>query len=168
VDTLRAQLAEAEAKAQRAVSLAQLTKQGHVYVISNVGSFGPSVFKIGMTRREKPQHRVDELGDASVPFPFDVHMMIRCEDAPALEAALHRQFRARRVNRVNLRKEFFRVTLEEIVTAVREHHGEVEYRADAEALEYLNSQAATIADLEEIEGAYAGAEPRVNTTATDE
>jgi hypothetical protein len=161
VEALRAQLAEAEAKAQRAVSLAQLTKAGHVYVISNVGSFGPGVFKIGMTRRLKPMDRVHELGDASVPFPFDVHMMIRCEDAPRLEAALHQRFRARRVNRVNLRKEFFRVTIEEVVAAVREHHGEVEYTADAEALEYLSSQSATAADVEEIEGAYAGAEAPV-------
>ena len=160
VEALRARLAEAEAKSRRAVSLAQLTKQGHVYVISNVGSFGPGVFKIGMTRRKEPRHRVDELGDASVPFPFDVHMMVRCADAPGLEAALHRRFRAHRVNRVNLRKEFFRVTIDEVVAAVRENHGEVEYRADAEALEYLNSQSATAADVSEIERAFAGAEER--------
>jgi hypothetical protein len=110
-----------------------------------------------MTRRLKPQDRVDELGDASVPFPFDVHMMIQCEDAPRLESALHQRFRAFRVNRVNLRKEFFRVTIEEIASAVREHHGEVEYTADAEALEYMNSQAATDADVEEIEDARAKA-----------
>ncbi len=158
VEALRARLAEAEAKAQRAVSLAQLTRAGHVYVISNLGSFGPGVFKIGMTRRKEPMDRVHELGDASVPFPFDVHTMIRCEDAPALEAALHKRFRSRQVNRVNPRKEFFRVTIEEVIAAVREHYGEVEYRADAEALEYMNSRTATAADLEEIAGAYAEAE----------
>ncbi len=118
VEALRLRLAEAEAKAQRTKSQAELgVKAGHVYVISNVGSFGQGVFKIGMTRRREPQDRVDELGDASVPFPFDVHMMIKCEDAPALESALHKCFHAKRVNRVNPRKEFFRVSIAEIVTA---------------------------------------------------
>lgn len=157
LDALRARLAEAEAKARRAVAQAQLTKAGHVYMISNVGSFGPGVFKIGMTRRRDPMDRVHELGDASVPFPFDVHMMVRCDDAPALESALHRRFHARRVNRVNLRKEFFRASIEEIAEAVREHHGEVEYAADAEALEYVSSRDATEADVAEIEAAFAGA-----------
>lgn len=169
VEKLRAQLAEAQAKAQRAVSQAQLTKAGHVYVISNLGSFGSDMFKIGMTRRLKPLERVIELGDASVPFPFDVHMLIKCDDAPALESALHRRFHPKRVNRVNLRKEFFRVTIEEIIAAVREYHGEVEYKADAEALEYINSQNATEAEVEEIEEVYAksvAASPL--TTAEDE
>jgi hypothetical protein len=158
VERLRAQLAEAEAKSQRAMSEAQRTKVGHVYVISNLGSFGPGVFKIGMTRRLEPMERVWELGDASVPFPFDVHMMVKCDDAPSLENALHKRFHTKRVNRVNPRKEFFRVTIDEIVVAVREHHGEVEYRADAEALEYMSSQTATEAEVEEIEEAYAAAE----------
>ena len=101
VDRLRALLAEAEAKAQRAKSNAELgIKHGHVYVISNLGSFGPGVFKIGMTRRDKPDDRVKELGDASVPFPFDVHMMIKCDNAPKLENALHQQFHHKRVNRI--------------------------------------------------------------------
>ncbi|MDY3550976.1 GIY-YIG nuclease family protein [Gemmata sp. JC717] len=167
VEQLRAQLAEAEAKSQRAKSLAQQTRNGHVYVISNIGSFGPDVFKIGMTRRKEPQHRVDELGDASVPFPFDVHMMIRCDDAPALEAALHQTFRDHRVNRVNLRKEFFRVPIEEIATAVRAHHGEVEYMADPEALEYLNSRSATESELQVIEQAHARAEAALPVAADD-
>ncbi|MDY3561891.1 GIY-YIG nuclease family protein [Gemmata sp. JC673] len=167
VEQLRAQLAEAEAKSQRAKSLAQQTRNGHVYVISNIGSFGPDVFKIGMTRRKEPQHRVDELGDASVPFPFDVHMMIRCDDAPALEAALHQTFRDHRVNRVNLRKEFFRVPIEDIATAVRAHHGEVEYMADPEALEYLNSRSATEAELQVIEQAHARAEAALPVAADD-
>lgn len=157
VEALRLKLAEAEAQAQRTKSLAQQTKAGHVYVISNLGSFGPEVFKIGMTRRREPMDRVYELGDASVPFPFDVHMMIRRDDAPRLEAALHRHFHTRRVNRVNPRKEFFRVTIAEIVAAVRENHGEVEYSADAEALEYMSSRDATDAEVEEIERAFAGA-----------
>ena len=82
-------------------------KAGYVYVISNIGSFGPNVYKIGMTRRLDPQDRVDELGDASVPFNFDVHAMIFSDDAPALEAALHRAFEDRKINMVNTRREFF-------------------------------------------------------------
>ena len=101
-----------------------------------------------MTRRLEPMDRVHELGDASVPFPFDVHLMVGCEDAPKLEAALHRRFHKRRVNKVNPRKEFFRVPIADIVTAVREEHGEVEYTADAEALEFAQSQTMTDAELE--------------------
>jgi hypothetical protein len=74
-----------------------------------VGSFGDTVFKIGMTRRLEPMDRVHELGDASVPFSFDVHAMIWSEDAPTLENALHRHFHYRRLNLVNERKEFFAV-----------------------------------------------------------
>ena len=82
VELLRAKLKEAEEKSQRAISQAQLTKAGYVYVISNIGSFGPGIFKVGMTRRLEPKERVDELSSASVPFPFDVHMMISCDDVP--------------------------------------------------------------------------------------
>lgn len=85
VERLKARLAEAEQRSQRAMSQAQVTKAGHIYIISNIGSFGENVFKIGMTRRLEPVQRVRELGDASVPFPFDVHMMISCADAPTLE-----------------------------------------------------------------------------------
>ena len=89
---LELQLAEAEAKEERAKSMAEQTRKGHVYVISNIGSFGEDVYKIGLTRRLEPMDRVKELGDASVPFPFDVHAMIYTDDAPALETALHREF----------------------------------------------------------------------------
>lgn len=89
-------------------------KAGTVYIISNLGSFGDNVFKIGMTRRTEPQERVNELGDASVPFPFDVHSFIFSEDAVSLETKLHRELNHKRVNKVNLRKEFFNVTLDEI------------------------------------------------------
>ncbi|MGL4421910.1 MAG: GIY-YIG nuclease family protein, partial [Gemmataceae bacterium] len=140
IEKLQLQLKEAEANSARAVALAQLTRVGHVYVISNIGSFGEGIYKIGMTRRSDPQDRVDELGDASVPFPFDVHMMINTEDAPRLEKLLHQQFHNRRVNRMNPRKEFFRVTFEEILETVRENHGEVEYVADSEALQFIQSQ----------------------------
>jgi len=111
---LEALVAEAEANRQRAISQAQLTKSGHVYIISNVGSFGEDVYKIGMTRRLEPMERVKELGDASVPFPFDVHALIYTEDAPAMENALHKRFDTKRVNLENLKKEFFRVSIEEI------------------------------------------------------
>ena len=94
-------------------------KAGYVYVISNIGSFGEGIYKIGMTRRLNPQDRVDELGDASVPFKFDVHAMIFSEDAPALEAALHRAFQDRKLNLVNQRREFFRVSLDEIKDVVK-------------------------------------------------
>lgn len=96
-------------------------KAGYVYIISNIGAFGENVYKIGMTRRLDPQERVDELGDASVPFNFDVHAMIFSDDAPALEAALHRAFEDKKVNMVNHRREFFRVTLDEIKTVVKQN-----------------------------------------------
>ncbi len=96
-------------------------KAGYVYIISNIGAFGENVYKIGMTRRLNPQDRIDELGDASVPFNFDVHAMIFSEDAPALEAALHRAFENRKLNMVNQRREFFYVTLDEIKDTVRKN-----------------------------------------------
>jgi chromosome segregation ATPase len=168
VDRLRVQLAEAEAKAQRAMSLAQQTKVGSVYVISNIGSFGEGVYKIGMSRRLDPMDRVKELGDASVPFPFDVHMMIRCDDAPALENALHKEFNHLRLNRMNPRKEFFRVSVDEVVKAVQRHHGTVDYTADADAIEFRNSQMATDADLGEIEHAFAAAGGNANANPDEE
>lgn len=124
---------------ERAKSMAQLTKQGHVYVISNIGSFGENVFKIGMTRRLEPMERVKELSGAAVPFDFDVHAMISCDDAPALEKTLHDHLESYRINRVNLRKEFFRVELSRIIDEVERHHGQVEYIAAPVALQYLQS-----------------------------
>ena len=94
--------------------MAQQTRRGHVYIISNVGSFGDHVYKIGLTRRLEPQDRVDELGDSSVPFRFDVHAMIYSEDAPALESKLHKHFVMMQLNKINHRKEFFRVDLNHI------------------------------------------------------
>lgn len=127
---------------KRAVSQAQMTKVGHVYVISNIGSFGENVYKIGMTRRLDPQERVDELGDASVPFKFDVHAMIKSDNAPELENKLHELFKNRRVNRINFRKEFFNVSLNEIERAVKEFAGSnIEFIKGAEAKEYRETQA---------------------------
>ena len=119
-----AKLEEAMAQAQetqrRALSMAQQTRSGYVYVISNKGSFGEGVFKIGMTRRLDPMERVIELGDASVPFPFDVHTFIFSDDAPGLEAKLHQHFTDQRMNMFNNRKEFFRVNLNDVKKALEE------------------------------------------------
>lgn len=116
-------------------------KAGYVYVISNVGSFGENVYKIGMTRRLEPQDRIDELSDASVPFNFDVHAMIFSDNAPALEAALHRAFEDRKINMVNTRREFFRVTLDEIKAVVKANYDKTAEFVDvAEAEQYRISE----------------------------
>jgi vacuolar-type H+-ATPase subunit H len=138
---LQIKLQEAEAKNQRALSMAQQTKSGHVYIISNIGSFGENVFKIGMTRRLEPLDRVRELGDASVPFPFDVHAMIYSEDAPGLETALHKYFVQNQVNKVNPRKEFFRIPIAEIRKEVEKRGLDVTWTMAAAALEYRESLA---------------------------
>ncbi|NVB40830.1 DUF4041 domain-containing protein [Pseudenhygromyxa sp. WMMC2535] len=141
LEALQAELTQALERKQRAISRAQLTRSGHVYVISNIGSFGEHVYKIGMTRRLEPLDRVKELGDASVPFRFDVHAMIYTEDAPALEAKLHARFSERQVNLVNSRKEFFAVELGEIEAAVRSLHGDISFVKTAAAEEFRKSQA---------------------------
>ena len=116
-------------------------RAGYVYIISNIGSFGENIYKIGMTRRLEPMDRVDELGDASVPFAFDVHAMIFSDDAPALEAALHRAFDDRKVNMVNTRREFFHVTLEEIEAVVKQNFDKtVEFTKIPNAEQYRESQ----------------------------
>ncbi|WP_151671960.1 DUF4041 domain-containing protein [Nitrincola schmidtii] len=138
---LEAKLAEAHEKSQRAISRAQETRSGHVYIISNVGSFGKDIYKIGMTRRLEPLDRVKELGDASVPFLFDVHGMIYTEDAPSLEKALHEQFNDRRLNLVNNRKEYFKVSLSTIQEAVKDRGLEVELTKVVEAQEYRETLA---------------------------
>lgn len=153
VEKLKARLAEIQDR-QRAISQAQITKAGFVYVISNIGSFGEGVFKVGMTRRLEPLDRVKELGDASVPFPFDVHMMVSSNDAPGLENALHRKLHKLRVNKTNPRKEFFQASLDQILKIVWDHHGEVEYVADAEALQYRQSLTMSEADEEFIESVF--------------
>jgi hypothetical protein len=134
-------LAEAEAKNLRAKSMAEQTRSGSVYVISNVGSFGDGILKIGMTRRLEPMDRIYELGDASVPFEFDVHAMITTDDAPGLERALHNHFEDRRVNRVNLRKEFFRVSVLELRELVAAKGLQAAFTMAAEAREYRESLA---------------------------
>mgnify|MGYP000005108815 CR=1 FL=1 len=118
ISDLEEQLSEAILSGERAKSMAEQTKKGHVYIISNIGSFGDNVYKIGLTRRLEPLDRVKELSGASVPFLFDVHAMVYSDDAPALERALHREFTNVRVNAINLRKEFFNTDLISIEKAV--------------------------------------------------
>jgi Domain of unknown function (DUF4041)/Meiotically up-regulated gene 113 len=141
IGQLEQQLLEAQQKKARAKSMAELTRSGHVYIISNIGSFGENVFKIGMTRRLEPRDRVRELGDASVPFDFDVHAMIYSRDAPALENAFHRFLDAHRVNGINLRKEFFRVSLEEIERFAVQREPNVTLIRTAEARHYRETLA---------------------------
>lgn len=138
---LEEELAEAQEKTRRAVAMASQTKTGHVYIISNVGSFGDNIVKIGLTRRLDPLDRVRELGDASVPFSFDVHAIIYSEDAPSLERALHSRFENSRINTQNPRKEFFQVNLNEVEEAVKALAPEADFFRDIEAQEYHESLA---------------------------
>lgn len=138
---LQERLDKAKEMGLRATSMAQITKAGHVYVISNIGSFGEEIFKIGMTRRLIPEERVRELGGASVPFRFDVHAMIYSNNAPELENTLHKEFENRRLNKVNTRKEFFNVTLEEIENVAKKYNSEIRFTHISEAEEYRESLA---------------------------
>ncbi|KGB00798.1 meiotically up-regulated 113 family protein [Enterobacteriaceae bacterium ATCC 29904] len=138
---LQIKFEEAEAKNQRAISMAQQTRSGHVYVISNIGSFGENVYKIGMTRRLEPLDRVRELGDASVPFAFDVHAMIYSDDAPSLENHLHKVFNEKQVNKVNSRKEFFNVGIKDIKSTVANMNIDAHWTMFADAKEYRESLA---------------------------
>jgi hypothetical protein len=133
---LAEKLKEAQEKNQRAISQAQQTKHGNVYVISNIGSFGEGVYKVGMTRRLEPMDRVRELGDASVPFSFDVHAIIESDDAPALEHALHQELTLMQVNKVNPRKEFFKANLSDIRALVEKYGLSAKWTMEAEAAEY--------------------------------
>ena len=139
---LRAKLDEIDRSIADVDYRAANVRAGYVYVISNVGSMGERIVKIGMTRRLDPMDRVRELSDASVPFNFDVHALFFSEDAFGIEAMLHRHFADRRVNRVNHRREFFYATPAEVLEALREHQiAVVEYRTDADAEEFRASQA---------------------------
>ncbi|MGL4987802.1 MAG: DUF4041 domain-containing protein, partial [Cetobacterium sp.] len=136
IEELQKKLEEAQKNKERTISQAQLTRSGHVYIISNIGAFGENVYKIGLTRRLDPLERIKELGGASVPFPFDVHAMIYSEDAPTLEKMIHRQFNDRSTNLVNLRKEFFTIELEEVREFIIKNHGEFKLTKLAEATQY--------------------------------
>jgi len=159
IERLEIELREAQEKKERALSMAQQTKRGHVYIISNIGSFGENVYKIGMTRRLEPTDRVKELGDASVPFKFDIHAMIYSDEAPRLENELHKAFNNKKVNMLNNRKEFFNVTIDEIEQKTREIGLDAEFSRLPEAMEYkeslaildkLNSQQAESKTIEQI------------------
>ncbi len=139
LNSLMEELEIAQEKGKRALSMAQQTKRGHVYVISNVGSFGENIFKIGLTRRLNPLDRVKELGDASVPFSFDVHAIIFSEDAPNLEKELHSTFKQNQVNKVNPRKEFFNIPLSDIKNQVSKMNLNTHWTMKAEAMEYRES-----------------------------
>jgi Domain of unknown function (DUF4041)/Meiotically up-regulated gene 113/Protein of unknown function (DUF2510) len=116
-------------------------RAGHVYVISNVGAFGPDIVKIGMTRRLEPLDRVRELGDASVPFHYDVHAMVSSDDAVSLETSLHHQLADRRINLVNLRREFFRATPAEVRDLLAGHQASIiSWIDEPEAAEWRQSE----------------------------
>ena len=136
---LQAQLAEVVVKKEEIANLAN-GKAGNVYVISNLGSFGENVFKIGMTRRLNPQDRVNELGDASVPFKFDVHSFIFSDDAVGLESKLHSILNEKRVNKVNMRKEFFYTTVDELEELVTQIEPTAEFNKTMLAEEFRQSQ----------------------------
>ncbi len=138
LEELEQKMAAVETKKEDIINL-QNGKAGTVYIISNIGSFGENVYKVGMTRRLEPQDRIDELGNASVPFPFDVHSFIFSEDAVALETQLHKELNSRRVNKVNLRKEFFNITLDELRTMVERIDPTAPFTETALAEQYRQS-----------------------------
>jgi len=142
IKALEADLAAAHDRKERAIAQAQLTKVGHVYIISNMGAFGEGVLKIGLTRRLDPVERIQELGDASVPFPFDIHAMIYSENAPDLEAKLHNRFWDRRLNWANNRKEFFRIKIDEAKDALEQLGLRIEILSVPEAREYRETMVA--------------------------
>ena len=141
IKLLEQELEKAKEANKRAKSMAEQTKAGHIYIISNVGSFGKNVYKIGMTRRLDPTERVKELGDASVPFAFDIHAIIYTENAPEMENRLHKVFDSKRVNLANSRKEFFNVTLDEIKEEVLKIKPDAEFIETIEAREYRETLA---------------------------
>lgn len=137
IHELEERLKGLEKDKENALQREQNTRAGFVYIISNIGSFGENIYKIGMTRRLNPMDRISELSSASVPFSFDVHAMIFSDDAPALETILHQTFHDNQVNKVNPRKEFYRINLEEIKKIVKErHNATVHFIDEADATEY--------------------------------
>ena len=138
---LEAKLAELDAAVESVEARVANIRAGYVYVISNVGAFGTDVVKIGLTRRLDPMDRVRELGDASVPFRFDVHAVFFSDDAVRLENELHRKFSDRRINMVNMRREFFYATPDEVRDALVEMGTDhvLEFNSEPEALEFRAS-----------------------------
>ena len=142
IKELEDKLKELESAKESVLEREANARAGYVYIISNIGSFGDDIYKIGMTRRLEPMDRVKELSSASVPFEFDVHAMIFSDNAPELENILHKHFEAQSVNRVNLKKEFFHVSLDEIEKVVKENYNNtVEFTRIPVANEYRQTQA---------------------------
>lgn len=142
IKELEDKLKELESAKESVLEREANARAGYVYIISNIGSFGDDIYKIGMTRRLEPMDRVRELSSASVPFEFDVHAMIFSDNAPELENILHKHFEAQSVNRVNLKKEFFHVSLDEIEKVVKENYNNtVEFTRIPVANEYRQTQA---------------------------
>lgn len=140
IEKIKHDIRALEEKYTREISQAQITRAGYIYVISNIGSFGEGIIKIGMTRRLEPMDRVNELGDASVPFKFDVHTLTFSEDAPELENRLHKLFDDKRVNTENRRKEFFRASPKDVKNAMADLNVNAEWYFEAEAKEYNESK----------------------------
>ncbi|MFD6817721.1 DUF4041 domain-containing protein [Microbacterium sp. NPDC059771] len=141
-ERMRARLADVEHAIENVDYRAANIRAGYVYVISNVGSFGPDVVKIGLTRRLEPMDRVNELGDASVPFRFDVHALFFADDAVSIEAMLHQHFADRRINRVNMRREYFRTTPTEVREVLKAHSVELlDFKLEPAAEEYMATRA---------------------------
>lgn len=162
IQQLDAALHRSQERKEKATSMAQLTRSGHVYIISNIGSFGQNIFKIGMTRRLEPLERIKELGDASVPFDFDIHALVYSVDAPSLEADLQTRFEHAAVNLVNPRKEFFAVSIDEIDAFAKEKGLSVEVTKLAEAREYRE----TLAKRAEVSRVPLAEAPQVEFPAT--
>ena len=139
IEELQRQLFDVEQKKDDIIKR-QNGKAGNVYIISNLGSFGENIFKVGMTRRLEPMDRVKELSDASVPFMFDVHSFIFSDDAVTLEQKLHSILEKNRVNKINLRKEFFNVSIDELEKIVTEIDPTAEFNKTMIAEEYRQSQ----------------------------
>ena len=135
---LTEQLNKIDERKEKIINL-QNGQAGYVYIISNIGSFGDGVFKVGMTRRDEPQERVDELGNASVPFPFDVHSFIFSANAVELETRMHQILDSKRVNKINRRKEFFAVDIDELERIVHQIEPSADFKMTALAEQYNQS-----------------------------
>lgn len=137
---LEEKIKQLESEKENAIQREANAKAGFVYIISNIGSFGENIYKIGMTRRLEPMDRIKELSSASVPFEFDVHAMIFSDDAPYLENELHKYFAEKAVNKVNPRKEFYNVDIDEIEKIVKEKYNDtVQFTKIPLATEYRQS-----------------------------
>ena len=140
IKTLEEKVKSLEADKEKVLERESNAKAGFVYIISNIGSFGEDVYKIGMTRRLEPMDRVRELSSASVPFEFDVHAMIFSSDAPELETMLHHHFSDKAINKINPRKEFYRTNIDEIEKVVKENYNDtVQFIKVPVAVEYRQS-----------------------------